>query len=437
MTNGAAIALRGAVLHFLRDPYVDASSPAFEYFEDGLLLIEGGRIARCGAASVLLGTLAPTVSVADLRGRLILPGFVDAHTHFVQSDIVASYGRRLLEWLDEYTFPAERAFADPAHAREVAAFFLDELLRNGTTSALVHGSVHARSVDALFEAARARDMRLIAGKVMMDRHCPEDLRDTPESGYADSRDLIERWQGVGRLGYAVTPRFAVTSSEAQLRLAARLVEEHPDVLLQTHLAENEEELARVRELYPAHRSYLAVYDGCGLLGPRSVLAHGVWLDHQDRERLAERGATLVHCPSCNLFMGSGLFDLAACTEAGVAVALGTDIGGGTTFSMLRVMHEAYKVAQLRGQGLGPERAFYLATLAGATALGIGRQVGNFLPGKEADIVVLDPCATVLMERRMRSARTLRERLFALMMLGDDRAVERVYVNGLLRYRRVP
>jgi guanine deaminase len=421
-------AIRGSILHFREDP-IAADGGAYEHFEDGLLIIDGGYITKLGDAHELLRGAPPDLVVHDCSGKLILPGFVDTHVHFVQTDIVAAYGRRLLEWLEEYTFPAERAFADQRHASEVAEFFLDELLRNGTTTALVFASVHPASVDAIFRAALARRMRVVAGKVMMDRNCPEYLRDTPVSGYADSKALIARWHGRDRLRYAITPRFAASSSPEQLELAGRLAAEHPDVCVHTHLAENEEEVAWVRELFPASRSYLDVYDRYGLLRAPAVLAHAIWIDDTDRARLAATGAALAHCPTCNLFMGSGLFDLNSASAAGVRVALGTDIGGGTSFSLLRVMHEAYNVAQLRGHSLSPLRALYLATLGGARALGLDDRIGNLAPGKEADLIVLDPAATPLLERRMQSARSLVERLSILMALADDRAVAATYVMG--------
>jgi len=427
-------AVRGSILHFTDDPG-DGDSAAYEYFEDGLLIVQDGRVSKVGEARELLRGAPADLVVDDCTGRLIVPGFVDAHVHFVQTDIVAAYGRRLLEWLEQYTFPAERAFADAQHASEVAEFFLDELLRNGTTTALIMGSVHAASVNAIFAAGAARRMRLIAGKVMMDRNCPEYLRDTPASSYADSKTLIERWHGHGRLGYAITPRFAPTSSPEQLEVAGSLAREHPDVCVHTHVAENEEEVAWVRTLFPASRSYLDVYDRAGLLRAPAVLAHGIWLDDEDRARLAATGAALAHCPTCNLAMGSGLFDLARTSATGVRVALGTDIGGGTSFGMLRVMQEAYKIAQLRGHSLSPLRAFYLATLGGARALGLDARIGNFLPGREADFVVLDPAATPLLERRMRRANSVIERLFILMVLGDDRAVVRTCVMGNLAHQR--
>ncbi len=422
-------AVRGSILHFLDDPEHSRDEDAFEFYDDGLLIAEDGYITKLGNANELIPELPRDLQVTDYTGSLIMPGFVDTHTHFVQSDVIGSYGRRLIDWLDEYAFPAERAFADPVHAREVAELFVRELLSNGTTTALIFGSVHAGSVDAIFEAARSRRMRVIAGKVLMDRNCPEFLRDTAASGYEESQALIERWHNRDRLQYAITPRFAPTSTDEQLAAAGRLAGEHADVFVQTHLAENEEEVAWVAELFPDSRSYLDVYDRHGLLRKRSVLAHGIWLGDEDLKRLAQTGAAIAHCPSCNLFMGSGLFDLNKTTAAGVRVAMGTDIGGGTTFSMLRVMHEAYKVSQLLGKNLSPLRAFYLATLAGAQALDLDDRIGNFLPGKEADFVVLDPQATPLLARRSAQSQTLAERLFVMMMLGDDRAVTGTYVMG--------
>jgi guanine deaminase len=430
-------AIRGALLHFLDDPAEGGGEHAYQFLEDGLLIVEDGYIAKVGKAQDLLPKLGASMPVADCSGQLILPGFIDAHVHFVQTDIIGSYGRRLLEWLEQYTFPAERAFADPAHARAVASFFVEELLRNGTTTALVMGSVHPASVDAIFTAAQARGMRLIAGKVMMDRNCPEDLRDTADLAYADSKALIEHWHGKGRLHYAITPRFAPTSTPEQLACAGQLAREHPDVYVHTHVAENEEEVAWVRRLFPEHRSYLDVYDHYELLRRRTVLAHAIWLDDIDIERVVETESSLVHCPTCNLVMGSGLFDLKRATKAEVNVALGTDVGGGTTFSLFRVMHEAYKVAQLRGHNLSPLRAYYLATLGAARALDLDDRIGNFEPGKEADFIVVDSRATPLLSRRVAAARSLTERLFLLMTLGDDRVISQTFVMGRKAALEVP
>lgn len=428
-------AVRGSVLHFLSDPTSSDDEAAYEYLEDGLLLIHGGRIARIGPARELLKTLPADEVVEDYSGKLILPGFIDTHIHFVQTDIIASYGRRLLEWLQDYTFPAEREFATEAHAREVAEFFLQELLRNGTTTALIMGSVHKTSVNAIFEAALRRDMRVIAGKVLMDRNCPVYLRDTPGTAYVDSRALIESWHKRARLQYAISPRFAPTSSLEQLAVAGQLAREHTDVYVHSHLSENQEEVGWVKELYPDQRSYLEVYASHGLLRKRCTMAHGIWLDEADLELLARTGAAVSHCPTCNLFMGSGLFDLRRALDAGVSVGLGTDVGGGTTFSMLRVLHEAYKVAQLVGYSLSPLRAFYLATLGAARTLDLDDRIGNFQVGKEADFVVLDPAATPLLARRASGARSIKELLFVLMMLGDDRAVAGTYLLGSVAHRR--
>jgi guanine deaminase len=432
--GGAPSVFRGQVLHFLDDPAL-AGERAHEYFADGALVVRDARVERVGDWAAIRPTLPDDARVVDWTGRLILPGFVDTHVHYPQADIIASYGAQLLEWLDLYTFPTEGRFHDPVYARDVAAFFLDELLRNGTTTAMTFATVHPESVDAIFEAARSRDMCVVAGKVLMDRNCPEFLRDTAESGYAEGRALIERWHGRGRLLYAITPRFAPTCTERQLRLAGQLAAEHPGVLVQSHVAENMDEVRWVAELFPDARSYLDVYDRCGLLRRGAVYAHCIHLDAQDRRRMAETGAAMSFCATSNLFLGSGLFDLDAATAAGVPVGIGTDVGGGTSFSMLRTLSESYKVAQLARQRLSPLRAFYLATLGGARALGLEDRLGSFEPGKPADFVVLDPASSPLMARRMRRCEGLTEELFVLMMLGDDRAVAATYVMGVQRHAR--
>jgi guanine deaminase len=424
-------AFRGMLLHCTDNP-AERSDAALEAFDDGLLVVADGCVAAAGDASTLLAELPADASVVDHRGKLIVPGFVDTHIHLPQIDIIASHGEQLLEWLEQFTFPAERKFDDPAHAREAAEFFIDELLRNGTTTAMVYATVHPHSVDAFFAAAQARGARMIAGKCMMDRNCPEYLRDTAESSYDDSQALIARWHGRERLLYAVTPRFAPTSTERQLELAGRLLDEHPGVYLQTHVAENRAEVAWVRELFPWSRSYLDVYDRFGLLRPRAVYAHCIWLDDADRARMGAAGAAMSFCPTSNLFLGSGLFDLEAARRHGVRVGLGTDVGGGTSFSLLRTQDEAYKVAQLAGHKLSPPSAFYHATLGGARSLHLDDRIGNFAPGKEADFVVLDPTATPLLARRMRHAESWPERLFVLALMGDDRCVAETYLMGRLQ-----
>lgn len=420
--------LRGSILHFLRDPGAEADPAAWEYWDDGCLKIADGRVAAVGPAEEILRTRGPQDALHDHRGKLILPGFVDTHVHYAQVDVIASYGRQLLDWLNDYTFPAERAFADPDHARRIAGLFLDTLLRHGTTTAAVYPTVHKQSVDAFFEEAQRRSLRMICGKVLMDRNCPDYLRDDVEGAEADCRALIERWHGKDRLGYALTPRFAPTSSREQLAMAGRLYVE-TGAWMQTHLAENVDEIRWVKELFPEARSYLDVYDRFGLLGARSVFAHCIHLDAEDRARFVASNSAMSFCPTSNLFIGSGFFDLEAARRLGVRVGLATDVGGGTSYSMLQTLAEAYKVLMTHGQRLHAWRGLWLATLGGAECLSLDDRIGNFQPGKEADCLVLDLAATPVLDRRMQVARTVEERLFALMMLGDDRAVSATYVLG--------
>src|SRR5258706_11847284 len=422
-------AFRASILHFRSDPGSGAAPDTFEYFEDGLLLVEGGRVARVGPAEPLLASLPRETDVVDRRGTLITPGFVDAHIHYAQTDVIASAGRNLLHWLEQYTYPEEARFADEAHGAEVAEFFLDELLRHGTTTAVVFGTVHRASADAFFAAAERRRLRMVAGQVMMDRHCPEGLRGTPEGTRRDVRELVERWDGHGRLHYAITPRFAVTSSDAELALAGELARAYPNAFVHSHLAEHLEEVAWGPSPFPACRSYLDVYDHFGLLRERAIYAHCLHLDAADRKRMAESGAAAAFFPPSNLFLGSRLFDTPAADAAGMPFAIATDVGGGTSFSMLRTLAEAYKVAQLQGQHLSALRGFYLATLGGARALHLDDRIGSFATGREADFVVLDPGATPLLSRRMRAAKSLEEPLFAWMILGDERGVRECYVLG--------
>jgi len=431
----ASKAYRSALLHCLADPREVGIEAAHEYFEDGLLVVEDGKVARIGAARDLLPQLPAGIEVTEYRDALIVPGFVDSHIHLPQVGVIGSCGTQLLDWLETYTFPAEGRFADPAHAGEQAAFFLDELLRNGTTTALVFGSVHPQSVDAFFAEAAKRNLRMIAGKVLMDRNAPGYLTDSAASGYDESRTLIERWHGKGRLHYAVTPRFAATSTPQQLALAGRLLREYPGLYLHTHLSENLAEIEWVKELFPERSGYLDVYDHYQLLGARSVFAHGVHLCDEECRRLGESGSAVAFCPTSNLFLGSGLFDLAKLERHGIRIGLGTDVGAGTSFSQLQTLNEAYKVLQLQGQQLEPFKALYLATLGGARALYLDEQIGNLQPGKDADFVVLDYRATPLIARRLEQAGSLAEKLFALMILGDDRAVRETFAAGQSVHRR--
>jgi len=422
-------AFRGSLFHFLSDP-IESDERSFEYFEDGLLVLADGVVEAAADARTLMPTLPSDVTVVDYRGKLIVPGFVDTHVHYPQTDIIAAHGEQLLDWLERYTYPAERRFEDSIHARDVADTFLTEVLRNGTTTAMVYATVHPQSVDAFFEAAQARGARMVCGKCMMDRHCPDYLRDTAQSSYEDSQALIDRWHGKDRLLYAVTPRFAPTSSDQQLEYAGRLLDEHAGVYLQTHVAENHAEVAWARELFPWSRSYLDVYDHFGLLRERAVYGHCIHLNDDDRARMAAAGAAMSFCPTSNLFLGSGLFDIAAAYRHRVRIGLGTDVGGGTSFSMLRTQSEAYKVVQLAGGRLSSLSAFYHATLGGARALYLDDRIGNFARGKEGDFAVLDLCATPLMARRMKSATSIDERLFALAMLGDDRNIVATHLMGV-------
>ncbi|MDR2208409.1 MAG: guanine deaminase [Azoarcus sp.] len=422
------LAVRGEIVHFVDDP-VERGIDACVHFPDGLLLVRDGHVLDCGPAAELESSLPVDVRHIDYSGKLILPGFIDTHIHCAQTEIIASHGEQLTTWLEEYAWPAEARYADPAYAAAGTGFFCDQLLRHGTTTAMVFTTVHPACTDALFEAARVRRMRMIAGKVLMDRNCPESLRDTPAVGDAESRALIEKWHGRERLAYAVTPRFAPTSTEEQMRRAGQLFSEVPGLYLQSHLAEQRQEVTWTMCLYPGARSYLDIYERFGQLRPRSVFAHCIWLDDEDRHLMATRSAAMSFCPTSNLFLGSGLFDLGRARDFGLRVGLGSDAGAGTSLSMLQTLNEAYKVLRLAGQTLTPEAGFYLATLGGARALYLDAHIGNFLPGHEADFVVLDPRATDLLEMRMSHATTLSERLFALMMLGDDRCVAAAYVLG--------
>lgn len=426
-------AYRAAIFHLLADPAA-SDGPAHAYHPDGLLLVEDGVVTACGDFAELAPRLGQT-PVETFPGRLITPGFVDLHIHFPQVDVIAAHGAQLLDWLERYVFPAEAAFADPAHAAQAAAFFVSELLRNGTTTALVFGSVHKASVDALFAEALSRNMRLIAGKSLMDRMAPAAVRDTAQQGERDTLALIETWAGKGRLGYAVTPRFAMTSTDEQLASAGAILRAHPEVWMQTHLAENLTEVREIAALYPDAKDYLNVYERFGLVGPKSIFAHCIHLGDDAFARMAQAGAAAAFCPTSNLFLGSGLFDLKTACDHGVKVGIGTDVGAGTTFSVLHTLGEAYKVGQLRGRALDPFQAFYLATLGGARALGLDDRIGNLAVGKEADFLVLDPAATPLLARRMAHADSLSERLFALSVLGDDRVVEYAYLAGVRRHSR--
>lgn len=419
------------MIHAFRGEILTTPAPdVVQHYPDGLLVVEDGLVVALGPYADLAERFGD-VAVETLPG-LIVPGFIDTHIHYPQTARIAAHGQQLLSWLEQHIFPAEKAFAKRAHADQVAAFFLDELLRNGTTSALVFATVHEGSVDALFEAAMARNMRIISGKVLMDLG-PEGLRDTPEAVRGESEALIARWRGRGRLGYAVTPRFALTSSDAQLRVAGDLLAAHGDVMMHTHMAENIGECAAVEARFGAAH-YIDAYDRFGLVGPRSLFAHCIHMNDAAMGRMGEAGSAIAFCPTSNLFLGSGLFDLAHADRFGVKVGMGTDVGAGTSFSMLATQGEAYKVCQMRGSVLDPFRALYLATAGGARALGLSDRIGGLQVGQEADFIVLDPGATPLLAMRTQGA-GLAEKLFAMQVLGDDRCVAHTYIAGILAHSR--
>ena len=422
-------AWRSAILHSIANPTEVGLENSYEYFADGLLVVENDTIIALGDAQTLLPKYADIAHIETLTDSLITPGFIDTHIHYPQTGMIASYGEQLLDWLNNYTFPAEAQFKDKAYAADVADIFLKELLRNGTTTALVFGTVHKESVEAFFEAAAERNLRMICGKVMMDRNAPDELLDTPTSSYQDSKELIEKWHEKGRLHYAVTPRFAPTSTPEQLAQAGQLLGEYDKLYMHTHLSENQQECEWVQALFPDSANYLDVYDQHQLLSERSVFAHGIHLCDSEYQRLSTTGSAIAFCPTSNLFLGSGLFKLSKAEEHKINVGLGTDVGAGTSFSMLQTLNEAYKVVQLQGEKLSPFKSLYLATLGGAKALRLEDKVGNLAVGTEADFVILDYKATPLLEYRLAQSKDLAETLFVLMTLADDRSISRTYSAG--------
>ena len=403
------------------------------YLEDGVLITEQGKIRWFGTWNDAQDHLPINIEIQHYPEQLIIPGMIDTHIHFPQTEMVGAYGEQLLSWLNTYTFPTEIQFKDKAYASEIAKFFVNELLKNGTTTALVFCTVHPESVDALFEAAEQHQMRLIAGKVMMDRHAPEALCDSADSSYDDSKALIEKWHGQGRALYAITPRFAPTSTPEQLERAGQLKAEHPDVYVHTHLSENKDEIAWVKDLFPAQKGYLDVYHHYGLTGQRSVFAHCVHLEDAEWQCMHETDSAIAFCPTSNLFLGSGLFPLNKTWQQQVKVGLGTDVGAGTSFSLLQTVNEAYKVQQLQGDKLSAFESLYHATLGGAKALDLDDKLGNFNVGKEADFVVLNIKPTALQQLRQSRSKSIEDSLFALFTMGDDRNIEATYIYGQKAY----
>lgn len=439
MDKSPVTALRGTIVSFTGDPFLMDPAKSFMHEPDGLIVCRDGLIEAVGDYGSVCASLPRDVPVTDYSGCVLCAGFVDTHVHYVQTEMMASPGKQLLQWVNDYIYPAEEAFADEAHARAVAKVFCDTLIRNGTTTACVYCAVYPQSVDALFEEAFARNLRFVAGKCMMNRNVPVALRDTAQSGYDQSKALIGKWHGRGRLLYAITPRWAGSSTPAQLEAAAALWDEHPELNVQTHIAENRDEVAFVTKLFPERKDFLDIYDHYGLVRRRSVLGHCIWFSDSEFDRVHERDASIAHCPTSNLFLGSGLFRLrvAKDPQRPIRVGLATDLGAGTSFSLLQTVNEAYKIAALNAGPITAFEALYLATLGGAEALGLEDRIGSLLPGREADIVVLDPKATPLLAFREARSRSLEETLFVLMTLGDDRAVRATYVAGALAHAREP
>ena len=421
--------LLGQTLSFGGDPFVEGPGAARHEGRGGVL-VEGGRIVATGPAEALRAA-HPRAAVTDYGKALISAGFVDAHAHYPQTAIIASWGKRLIDWLNTYTFPEEMRLADPAYAGAIAARYFDLVLAHGTTTVCSFATIHPESVEAFFAEARARGLRALAGKTCMDRNAPAGLRDSAQTAYDDSARLLAKWHGAGRLSYVITPRFSPTSSREQLEALGALWAAHPDCLMQTHLSEQVDEIAWVRRLFPEARDYLDTYEAHGLLGPGGVYGHAIHLEPRERERLAEAGAAVVHCPTSNTFIGSGLFDMDGLTRAGLRVGLATDTGGGSSFSMLRTMAAAYEVAQLRGRALHPAELWWLATAGSARALRLDDRIGRLAPGMEADLVVIDLASTPAIAQAAARAGDIWQALFPTIMMGDDRAVRAVHVAGRL------
>lgn len=421
--------IRGRVLSFINEPQDISDTSSYIYHEDGALLVEGGVIKAVGDYETVVTQKSLDTPETDHRPHLILSGFIDTHIHFPQSQVVASYAAELLDWLNDYTFIEEQKYADEQFGEHIAERFIDELLRHGTTTVVAYGSVHPQSVDAFFRASERLNMRNIAGKVMMDRNAPAALCDTAQSSYDDSKALIARWRGKGRLDYAITPRFAITSTPEQLEAAQALVREHPECYVQTHLSENHAEIDFTCSLYPDAPDYTGIYEHYGLLGDKTLLGHSIHLSEREVKVLADSRSVAVFCPTSNLFLGSGLFDRDGLRDAGVRIGVATDIGGGTSWSMLRTLDEGYKVLQLRGQRLNPLSSFYMMTLGNARALSMEDKIGTLDAGTEADFVVLNSRATSAMRLRMDAGSNLAQELFLLQTLGDDRAIVETYVAG--------
>lgn len=424
----AAKLLLGQTLAFDANPFETAPAEAARFERHGAVLVEGGKIVAIGTADALRAA-HPTAEVVDYGDGLLCAGFVDAHVHYPQTGIIASWGKRLIDWLNSYTFPEEMRFGDRAYADQIARTYLDLTANHGTTTMVSYCTIHPESVDAIFSEAQARGQRIVAGKTCMDRNAPDGLRDTAQSAYDDSKALIAKWHGQDRLSYAITPRFSPTSTPEQLRALGDLWAEHPDCLMQTHLSEQTDEIEWVLGMFPEARDYLDTYEAFGLLGEMGLYGHAIHLEPRERARLREVGAGLIHCPTSNTFIGSGLFEMQSLMAEGQRVGLATDTGGGSSFSMLRTMAAAYEVAQLRHTPLHAAQLMWLATQGSARALHMEDKIGNLAAGMEADIVVLDLASTPDIAQRSARAGDIWEAIFPTIMMGDDRAVKATWING--------
>lgn len=420
---------RGRLFDFQKNADINNLEKGVRFYEDGLLIVNNGLVEIAGDFQSINKNQKQDIEIENFGKSLIMPGFIDTHMHSVQTKAIASFGKELLDWLDNYTFPAEKKFENPDYAQLHTRFFLEQLLKNGTTTAMIYPSVHETSTRALFDIALDMNMRLITGNTWMDRNAPDYLTMSADASYKLSKKLIEKYHNKARLSFAVTPRYAITSSPKALEIAASLFHEHNDLYLQTHISENKKEIEMVNHSYPKHRNYLDVYDDFGMLTERSFLGHGIYLEDDELSRISQTGTKIVHCPTSNLFLGSGLFDYQKVSNHNIQVTLGSDVGGGTSFSMLQTLQDAYKISALQGNPLQPLPAFFMTTQGAARALGLENKIGNFDKGKEADFIVIDTDLNPLLKYRIEEANSLDDLLFALMILGDDRIVKETFLMG--------
>lgn len=420
--------LLGQVLQFNTNPFEGRPEDAATHIRHGAVLVLDGVIAEVGEADALRAQ-HPEANVTDMGDALLSPGFVDTHVHYPQTAIIASWGKRLIDWLNSYTFPEESRFGDTGHATQIAETYFDLVTAAGTTTTVSYCTIHPESVDAYFTAAQARGLRVLGGKTCMDRNAPDSLRDTAQSAYDDSKALLNRWHGQDRLSYVITPRFAPTSTPEQLEALGSLWAEHPDLLMQTHISEQHEEIAWVADLFPDARDYLDVYERFGLVGKGALLGHAIHLTERERDRIAELEASLIHCPTSNMFIGSGLFDMQGLMAQGHRIGLASDTGGGSSFSMLRTMAAAYEVGQLSGTALHPAQLWWLATAGSAASIHLDDKIGRLAPGYEADIIAVDLASTPAIAQRAARAETIWEAIFPTIMMGDDRAISAVWAGG--------